>query len=254
MMLCRPYDGGVPLAVIATDLLLIPQAQALATRLGLNLAPEAAELLLVLTPERLELREANSRTGPVLVDFSAQRAVSRRSGPRLEVARAVGVKRGHRPTVLDATAGLGQDAFALAAIGCRVTMIERHPVVAALLADGLARAQRDPELAMVAARLQLIVGDALELMHQPATPRPEAVLLDPMYPHRSKQALPKKELRLFRRLVGDDLDADALLDAALALATRRVAVKRPRHAPPLAGRQPGAVILGKTTRFDLYLV
>lgn len=244
-----------PLAVTATDPLLIPQAQALAVRLGLKLAPEAAELLLVLTPERLELREAGARSGPVLVDFSAQRTISRRrGGRRLEVARAVGLQGSYRPTVLDATAGLGQDAFALAAGGCRVTMIERHPVVAALLADGLARAQRDPELAVVAARLQLIVGDALEFMRQPAIPRPEAVLLDPMYPHRSKRALPKKELRLFRRLVGDDSDADALLDAALVLATRRVVVKRPRHAPPLAGRQPGAVILGKTTRFDLYLV
>lgn len=232
----------------------MPQAQALAARLGLNLAPETAELLLVLTPERLELREVASRTGPVFVDFSAQRAISRREGGRrLEVARAVGLKGGHRPTVLDATAGLGQDAFALAAGGCCVTMIERHPVVAALLADGLARAQRDPELAMVAVRLCLIVGDALELMRQ-STPRPEAVLLDPMYPHQPKRALPKKELRLFRQLVGDDTDADALLDAALALATRRVAVKRPRHAPPLAGRQPSAVILGKTIRFDLYLV
>jgi 16S rRNA (guanine1516-N2)-methyltransferase len=48
--------------------------------------------------------------------------------------------------VIDGTAGLGKDAFVLAGLGCKVTLVERHPVVVALLADGLARAWQDPEI------------------------------------------------------------------------------------------------------------
>jgi len=82
----------MPVAVTAADPLLMPQAQALAAKLGLGLAPEVAKLLLVPAPERLELREVGSCVGPVFVAFSAKCAISRRSGPRLEVVRAVGLR------------------------------------------------------------------------------------------------------------------------------------------------------------------
>ena len=36
----------------------------------------------------------------------------------------------------------------------------------------------------------------------------------------------EKEMRVFQSLVGPDLDADALLPAALAMADKRVVVKR----------------------------
>ncbi|MGL9773657.1 MAG: class I SAM-dependent methyltransferase [Sodalis sp. (in: enterobacteria)] len=55
------------------------------------------------------------------------------------VAKAVGIKGQGLPDVVDATAGLGRDAFVLACLGCRVQMFERHPVMAALLKNGLRR-------------------------------------------------------------------------------------------------------------------
>ena len=67
-----------------------------------------------------------------------------------------------------------------------------------------------------------------------------------------KSALVKKEMRLFRPLVGDDLDAPALLAAALQLASHRVVVKRPRKAPPIEGIKPGYVLEGKSSRYDVY--
>ena len=73
-----------------------------------------------------------------------------------------------------------------------------------------------------------------------------------MFPHRDKTALVKKEMRLFRPLVGDDDDAPALLDASLALATHRVIVKRSRKAPAIAGEKPSYVLEGKSSRFDIY--
>lgn len=193
--------------------------------------------------------------GPVRVDFVGGAVGHRRQfggGSGQMIARAIGVQPGVRPTVLDATAGLGRDAFVLATLGCVVTLIERQPLIAVLLEDGLARAREDAEIAPIIARMDLRVGDAIQMMRAWEGEAPQVIYLDPMFPHRDKSALVKKEMRLFRPLVGDDLDADELLDAALALASHRVVVKRPRKAPPLGERKPSHVLSGKSVRFDVY--
>jgi len=137
-------------------------------------------------------------------------------------------------------------------------MLERQPVVACLLEDGLQRARRgsEGEAARAAAqRLSLCVGDACRLL-QELDPAPAAVVLDPMFPEGSKGSLPKKGMALFRLLVGGDADADALLAAALATARKRVAVKRPRRAPALGAEgglpPPSGSVVGTTVRYDLY--
>ena len=119
-------------------------------------------------------------------------------------------------------------------VGCRVRMLERNPVVAALLDDGLARGYADAEIGgWLQERLQLIHASSLTALTD-ITPRPQVVYLDPMFPHKQKSALVKKEMRVFQSLVGPDLDADGLLAPARQLATKRVVVKRPDYAPPLA--------------------
>ena len=181
-----------------------------------------ADFALVLTAERLELRKLDEpKLGAVYVDFVAGAVAHRRKfggGRGQAIAKAVGLKSGETPRVVDATAGLGRDAFVLASLGCRVTLLERSPVVAALLADGLARAALDAEIgSWVGERLHLIPGPALENL-QTLDFTPDVVYLDPMFPHKQKSALVKKEMRVFQSLVGPDLDADALLPAALAVA------------------------------------
>lgn len=97
-------------------------------------------MALVLTPEHLELRKRDEpKLGGIFVDFVGGAMAHRRrfGGGRGEaVAKAVGIKGDYLPDVVDATAGLGRDAFVLASVGCRVRMLERNPVVAALLDDG----------------------------------------------------------------------------------------------------------------------
>lgn len=113
--------------------------------------------------------------------------------------------------MVDATAGLGRDAFVLAALGCQVQMLERNPVVAALLDDGLRRGYLDAEIGpWLRERLTLLHASSLTALVA-IEPRPEVVYLDPMYPHRQKSALVKKEMRVFQSLVGADNDADGLL-------------------------------------------
>ncbi|WP_438943540.1 class I SAM-dependent methyltransferase [Pseudomonas zhanjiangensis] len=230
-------------------------AAAWAARLGLAEAGEAA-FALQLGEAGLQLVELGPQApGPVRVDFVEGAMAHRRQfggGSGQMIAKAVGVQAGVRPRVLDATAGLGRDAFVLASLGCPVTLIERQPLVAALLEDGLARALVDPEVAPIAARMQLLGGNAIELMAGWQEEPPQVIYLDPMFPHRDKSALVKKEMRLFRPFVGDDLDAPALLAAALALASHRVVVKRPRKAPAIEGAKPGYVLEGKSSRYDIY--
>lgn len=118
------------------------------------------------------------------------------------VAKAVGIKGDYLPDVVDATAGLGRDAFVLASVGCRVRMLERNPVVAALLDDGLARGYADAEIGgWLQERLQLIHASSLTALTD-ITPRPQVVYLDPMFPHKQKSALVKKEMRVFSRWWG----------------------------------------------------
>ncbi|MBJ7222173.1 MULTISPECIES: 16S rRNA (guanine(1516)-N(2))-methyltransferase RsmJ [unclassified Brenneria] len=228
----------------------------LAERWGLVCDPAAA-LALVLTPQRLELRKRDEpRLGAIYVDFAAGPLAHRRrfGGGRGEaVAKAVGIKKDYLPDVVDATAGLGRDAFVLASLGCRVRMVERHPVVAALLDDGLQRGYRDAEIGpWLRERLTLLHASSLNALRD-ITPAPDVVYLDPMFPHRQKRALVKKEMRVFQSLVGADDDADALLTPARALAKKRVVVKRPDYAPPLAGVAAQSMLETKSHRFDFYL-
>ena len=209
---------------------------------------------LVLTPERLALQPfGEDASGPVFVDFVGGKQAHRRQfggGRGQPLARAIGMKKGHNPTLIDATAGLGRDAFVLATLGATVTLVERSPVVAELLRDGLARAAQEPDLADIVARMTLIHGNAIQTLQ--SLPEHEVVYLDPMYPHRDKSALVKKEMRLLREVVGDDPDTPDLLSAARQAAGKRVVVKRPNKAPFLGDQVASSHIPGKTTRYDLY--
>ncbi|WP_404463917.1 class I SAM-dependent methyltransferase [Vreelandella aquamarina] len=196
---------------------------------------------------------------PLSVDFVSGKAAHRRQfggGRGQLVAKACGLTKGITPSVVDATAGLGRDAFVLASLGAQVLMIERVAAIAALLQDGLERAASSDETALIAGRMALRHGDAakqLAALVADAEFAPQVIHLDPMFPHREKSALVKKEMRVFRELAGDDDDAPRLLEAALDVATHRVAVKRPRKAPPIAGPAPQHTLEGKTSRYDLYV-
>jgi 16S rRNA (guanine1516-N2)-methyltransferase len=227
-----------------------------AERLGLPYEDAEAEFALQVGDDGLQLQQlGDDAPGPVRVDFIEGKAAHRRlfgGGSGQMIAKAVGIQPGVRPRVLDATAGLGKDAFVLASLGCEMSLIERQPIIAALLEDGLARGVQDPDVGPIISQMRLLTGNSIELMRAWEGEPPQVIYVDPMFPHREKTALVKKEMRLFRPLVGDDMDAPALLEAALALATHRVVVKRPRKAPCIEGPKPGYALDGKSSRYDVY--
>lgn len=206
---------------------------------------------------RLHLQKTDEpRLGGVCVDFlsNAVEYRRRRGGSKAEaVVKSVGKsKTSDQLTILDATAGLGRDAFVLASNGARVHMCERNPYVFLLLSDGLFRAAQDATIGeWVRANMSLDFKDSLTCRNWPSNP--DVVYLDPMFAPKRKSALVKKEMRVFQALIGFDEEESGLLDWALTVATEKVVVKRTLNAPFLADTQPHATQKTRKQRFDIYL-
>lgn len=257
-----------PIALLCNHPESMPHAETLAMQWSLPLLRELGaetisdvDFVLVVAPHAIELQQTGRKApGPIRAEFTEGAVDHRRKfggGKGQMIAKAVGIKAGVYPRVLDATAGLGKDSFVLATLGSAVTMIERSPIVHCLLNDGLQRARdyalQDPELFSVLQRMQLAQQDSHDYLQSlTADNFPDVIYLDPMFPERHKTADVKKDMAAFHSLVGKDEDADALLPLALAHANYRVVVKRPRKAPLLNNQAPSYQLEGKSSRYDIY--
>ena len=218
---------------------------------------------------RLALKDLqDTQLSPLFVDFTSGALLHRLKhglSKNQPLAKALGLKSltpEHAPFVIDATAGLGTDTLVMAALGCRVRAIERSDVIYELLFDGKNRldekvqASEDEALILLSQRFSFEHGDSKEIIGSLSEiDRPDVIYLDPMYPDegRSKSALPKKPMQMFRRLLDGDDDAEVLWTLAMQKAKKRVVVKRPLKAPALGTSKPTHSFEGKTARLDLYL-
>lgn len=217
---------------------------------------------LVYTDNRLELQQnpllTKNRFKPVYVDFlHGQKLHERISTTTVKnpIARSVGIKSGYRPSILDTTAGMGVDGFTLAWLGCKVVLAERSPIIFALLEDGISRVQASSFVAdSLMSNVTLLQGDSRDILFR-SDISPEVIYIDPMFPVTVKGPVNKKEMRMLRDIVGDDLDGDTLLELSLKKALKRVVVKRPKGAPPLYPKiLPTHKTIMKSGRFDVYLI
>lgn len=164
------------------------------------------------------------------------------------LAKALGIKgrsdsHQEKIEIWDATCGTGKDLTLIHHFGAQLTAFERNPVIYLLLRDALQRYPMD---------IQLNFGDASAFAVE-EDKRPDVIYYDPMYPTKKKSALPRKEMRIFKEIVGDDSDAEEFLDWALGIARQRVVVKRPLAAPAIK-HPPTASYIGKSTRYDMYRI
>ncbi|MCP3673116.1 MAG: class I SAM-dependent methyltransferase [Gammaproteobacteria bacterium] len=238
------------------------QSKALAEKLSLPIidSNQASdyEFAILYEADTLKLiHQTDKKMGAVYVDFSKGKSAYRhkhKGKGKLPLSRACGIKQSNRPTIIDATAGLGQDAFVLAGLGCQVLCIEQNPVLSELLADGLARANEgEGWLREIANNIQLINSQAEIVL---ATKKADVIYLDPMYPHdqNRKHAKVNKGMQLFRAFPGTSSNESELLKSAIAAATDSVVVKRPCWALPLADQRPNYKVPGKTHRYDVYKI
>ena len=184
-------------------------------------------------------------------DFS--RLLPRLRSDRLSrelLVRAARVRGVEAPTAVDATAGLGEDSLLLAAAGFSVRLYEKDQVIAALLRDALERAAALPELTDIVVRMELLEEDSVEALPHLGF-SPDVVLLDPMFPERTKSAAVKKKFQLLHHLERPCENEGELLDAALAACPRKIVIKRPPKGPVLAGVKPSYQVTGKAVRYDV---
>ncbi len=164
------------------------------------------------------------------------------------LSRALGAgKKGLR--VLDLSAGLGVDAVFLAQLGYTVTALERNPMLYFLLNKALENWQSEDKI-----RLKFIFSEALTYL-QEAKDEFDICYFDPMFPQKSKSALPKQEMVIFKELVGQDNDAaDVLANALQSKRFKRCVIKRPLRVEPLLAdtAKPSGCIEGKIIRYDIY--
>ncbi len=223
-------------------------------------ADNATKYSLIFTDNHIKLQcnpvSGRGKVSPLFVEFSRKGNLHpriRSTTVRDPLSRAIGTKKGFRPTVLDTTAGLGMDAMCMAWLGCQVTMVERSPIIYTLLEDGLTRGCQYPFLSPIIQKIELFCHDSIAFLHG-LRKKPDVIYVDPMFPDLGSKALGKGEMRLVKDIVGKDNDAGTLLTQGLMYAKKRVVVKRPKGAPLLIeNKKPDYSQKTKSGRFDIYL-
>ena len=247
-----PIDGGDVLAREVAGLLRCPQ-------LGID-ETSVFEIELQWRDRWCVVQTAHNVA--VEIDFESapyQRRIEQHSIASDRLVRAVTGRRDRAEalTVFDATAGIGRDALVLAAAGCRLTLVEQHPLVAFLLRQALEQARESSRerLCEAAGRMTLREGNSCDVMAQWSGAAPDVIYLDPMFEFPRGSAAAKKELALLQRITSSDVleqENRTLFDAALRLAKKRVIVKRTPGKDYLANAAPSHVLESKTVRFDVY--
>lgn len=206
--------------------------------------PCELELKFEVSGKRIQLQ--NEFGTPIYIDVDKklryhQQFFYKNSIYKQPLAKALGVKKDASFEVLDATAGLMGDSLLMSSFGVRVTALERNPVVALLIVNALKNAQMDVKITF---RHQ----SALDLNLREKYP---VIFFDPMYGEKNSKAAPKKEMQVFRKLVGEDFDRIDVAKHLLNL-TDRLVIKRSIKASSLLDR-PTITFSGKSTCYDVYL-
>jgi 16S rRNA (guanine1516-N2)-methyltransferase len=216
------------------------------------------DLQLIFHDDLIELFDSKLNTS-ISIDFLKGPLAHRQQfggGRGQAIAKAMGLKSGITPAILDTTAGLAGDAFVLATLGCTVTLLERSPIIFALIEDAVERASLSDKFQNIIKQgFNIINTDANDFITQQLatnSPKPDVIYIDPMYPERKKSARVKKDMQILQHLHGNDDTTSQLLENALLYAKKRVVVKRPLHAETISKKTPNTCIKSKKTRYDIY--
>ena len=212
-----------------------------------------AEIGLALQPTEEGLSLTDGELS-IMADFREMLPRLKQSNLQREMlVKAARIKGQDMPqTLVDATAGFGEDSLILAAAGFEVRLYEFDEIIAALLQDCMDRARMIPELSEAVGRMELCCEDSVEAMKN-MDYKPDIVLLDPMFPARQKSALIKKKFQLIQRLESPCSTEEDLLNAAMAADPKRIVVKRPLKGPCLANKKPSYSLEGKAIRYDCFV-
>lgn len=222
------------------------KAAELSEQLGLPLFNDAsaADVVLVVA-EQCFLRRLASPVVDWTIDFQSPAYTNKfaqRGRKRDPLSKAIGLHKKEDLKVLDMTAGLGKDALWLAHCGAKVTLIERHPVLAFLLAQA-AQAISDNPMQVVHTSAEAFLASVNEGDF-------DVAYYDPMFDPRKKSALVKKDMQILQALHGEEGADPALITQALNKIPK-VVVKRGKLDTALLDGWHHQIFT-QTTRFDVY--
>ncbi len=218
---------------------------------------EQPHFILQVAQKKLQLLKlASKKINPLQVRFDSGSNFHRLNfggGKNQLIAKAVGINKGFIPHVTDVTAGLARDAFVLAGFGCSINLVERSPVLCALLEDALNQAYEDEQIESICKKMTLYHQDAYDYLFQQTNNSLDIVYIDPMFPEKKGSALVKVDMQILQEMIGKDEDADKILTIAIEKAKYRVVVKRPKTANYLNNQKPQLTLEAKKQRYDIYI-
>lgn len=231
--------------VLIQDQSLLPQAQALATRLNVAVVDQIVDGFTYIELSKKGLSYISYREKPHLklyLDFTRGRIAYRlQQGQKEPLTKAFG-SMSDEDYIIDATMGFAEDTVKLAHHHFKVTAFEENPFVFVLVEDAIGRANMQ--------NISIQMGKSEDLLAK-VTARPYAVYLDPMFGE-EKSAKVKKEMQVLQSLTEEKKHNDTdLFNIAYEVCKNRVVVKRSLKAKPISDRKHQSLET-KTIRFDIY--
>lgn len=215
--------------------------------------PFEADLELQQTAQGLQLtwNKANKKPLRYHIDF-VKTASQLRSFPAPKQGafnQSLGKK---TKSIIDVTGGWGGDALLMSLQGYDVTVIERLPVMAALLGEAFNRLANSVWASKTNYHVpKFICGNAIDVLKHEKLAA-DCVYMDPMFPvKRKKSAASNKHMQLLQWLACSDEDAADLADL-ICKKYPRLAVKRPDYAEPIIAN-PSTQFSSKLVHYDVYL-
>lgn len=188
----------------------------------------------------------------IAINFDQGDLKHRRQTPRSKdlLYKALGLKHLKQPSIIDATAGWGEDSLLMSHWGCEVTMIEQCPWLFCILEEALKRCSPSLKKNIIT----LWHGDALQYISKHSK-QADIIYLDPMFSLSKKKSQVKKNMQILRTFIQSPEPnvAEKLLDLARAHAKHKVVMKRHKNTPPLNASAVSHSVTGKSTCYDIYL-
>ncbi|WP_343182522.1 class I SAM-dependent methyltransferase [Buchnera aphidicola] len=213
-----------------------------------------AKFSLILQANRIELQDnTNKKEKNIWINFNYQNFQQYKKDYKRKIIKAVKIKKKKKINILDATAGLGKDAFILFSHGYNITMIERNPILSILLEDGLKRGFKDKMIGtLIKKKMKLIYASSINI-NQMNLQKPDVIYIDPMFPSYKQKSLPKKNIKIIKKIVGSDLDSINLFHECMKFSVYKIVVKRPKTSSYISCHKPSYSIKTKKYRFDIYI-
>ena len=229
----------------------IEKAKNIAERLNIEIITnnkEKFDILLSMDENGLALVSENMK---LYGDFSKSIKRIKQSNLQNEMLIHAAKMKGKKEKLIaiDATAGLGEDSILLAAYGYTVELYEKNPIIVELLKDAMERAKKISELRDVIERMKVHNEDSIIAM-QKIQFNPDIILLDPMFPERTKSALIKKKFQILHKIENPCSDENELLSSAIKANPKKIIIKRPLKGEYLAGIKPDYSLKGNSIRYD----